>query len=178
MNLNVKSREKWLAIGAAAIVGLLALDRLVLTPMGAVWKDRSTRITHLSREVNNGQLLLQREGGMRARWAEMRRNALSPKQTEAENEVLKAVDRWVQASRISFTSIRPQWRQHDDYVTLDCRADAFGDINAVARFLYELEKDPLAIKVEEVEITARDNAGRQLSLALRFSGLVLAAHQP
>ena len=58
-------------------------------------------------------------------------------------------------------------------MTLECRADAAGSLPALTRFLYEAEKDPLALKVEAVEITARDNDGQQLSLALQVSGLLL-----
>jgi hypothetical protein len=94
---------------------------------------------------------------------------------------LKSVDNWTQDSGISFTSIKPQWKQNgDDYVTLECRADAFGDMSSLTRFLYDLEKES-AVRVEDVEISSRDNDGQQLSLGVRFTGLVLTgepAEQP
>ena len=43
----------------------------------------------------------------------------------------------------------------------------------LSRFLYNIEKDPMALKIESVEITARDKEGAQLSLGLQISGLVL-----
>ena len=58
-------------------------------------------------------------------------------------------------------------------MTLECRIDALGSMPALTRFLYEVEKDPLALKVESMDITARDNDGQQLSLALQISGLLL-----
>jgi hypothetical protein len=36
-----------------------------------------------------------------------------------------------------------------------------------------VEKDPLALKVETIEITSRDDNGQQLALALQVSGLLL-----
>jgi hypothetical protein len=175
MNLNVKSRVKLLVILAAAVIGLLAFDRLVLTPLAGAWKERSNQIAQRKKEVSAGRLLLERERPIRERWESIQRGALPPARSAAEEEVYRAVERWAQASRISITSMRPQWRQNEDYVTVDWRTDAFGDLNAVTRFLYELENDPMALRLEEVEITARDNQGRQLALALRFSGLTLAA---
>jgi hypothetical protein len=104
----------------------------------------------------------------------MRTNTLPASVSAAENEVLKGFERWSQESRISISSIKPQWKQGgDDFMTLECRADAFGNIQALTRFLYELEKDPLALKVEAVEITTRDNDGQQLTLGLQVSGLQL-----
>jgi hypothetical protein len=109
----------------------------------------------------------------------MRTNTLPVEISVAENEVLKAFERWSQDSRISITSIRPQWKRNaDDYVTLECRADAHGDIRSLTRFLYDLEQDPLALKVDLVEITSNDNNGQQLSLGVQVSGLILHPEEP
>jgi hypothetical protein len=118
--------------------------------------------------------MLQREDRIHERWDSMRTNTLPDNVSEAENEVLRAFERWSEDSRLSVSSIKPQWkRAGDDYMTLECRADAFGSIQALSQFLYNVEKDPLALKVEAVEITSRDDTGRQLSLALQVSGLLL-----
>ena len=58
-------------------------------------------------------------------------------------------------------------------MTLECRIDAVGSMSTLTRFLYEVEKDPLALKVDSMDITARDNDGQQLALALQISGLLL-----
>jgi len=93
--------------------------------------------------------------------------------------MLKAFDRWSQASSVSVSSLKPQWRQTDeDYTLLECRADASGNMETLSRFLYEVEKDPLALKVEALEITSHDNDGQQLSLGLQVSGLLLTPAQP
>ena len=63
-------------------------------------------------------------------------------------------------------------------MTLECRADASGSLSALTRFLYEIEKDPLALRIDSLEITARDNTGQQLSLNLQVSGLLLTTTSP
>ena len=58
---------------------------------------------------------------------------------------------------------KPQWRRDsDDYMTFECRIDAVGSMSTLTRFLYEVEKDPLALKVDSMDITARDNESRSL----------------
>src|SRR5205814_3434262 len=119
-------------------------------------------------------LLLERERSIRSRWENMRTNTLPGDTSAAESLVLKAFDHWSQESRISITSIKPQWKHNaDEYMTLECRVDAFGNLPTLTRFLYDVEKDPLALRVDAVEITTRDNDGQQLSLALQVSGLLL-----
>jgi hypothetical protein len=73
-------------------------------------------------------------------------------------------------------SIKPQWKRgsSDDYSTLECRVDAAGTLQTLTRFLYEIEKSPLALKVESVEVTTRDNNGEQIALGILVSGLRLA----
>ena len=177
--MQIKNRQRLLAIGAATGLALLIADKVVITPLIAGWKERSARIVELRKSVEKGTLLIGRDNQIRERWESMRTNTLPDDVSLAENEVLKAFERWSQDSRISVSSIKPQWkRAGDDFMTLECRADAFGSMQAVARFLYNVEKDPLALKVESVEITSRDNDGQQLSLALQVSGLLLNPPEP
>jgi hypothetical protein len=174
VKINIENRQKLLVIIAGAALALLALDRLILTPLGHVWSARSQRIAELQKNLAQGKQLLDREGTIRGRWSNMASNTLPTNLSMAESKVLKSVDHWTQDSGISFTSIKPQWKQNeDDFVTLECRADAFGDMSSVVRFLYDLEREPMGLRVEDVEISSRDNEGQQLALGVRFTGLVL-----
>jgi len=172
--MNMTNRQQLLGLIAIAVVSLLVGDRLLFTPLAKAWKERAERIVELKKSVAQGAMLLDREKSIRARWDTMRANALPGEASLAEDHLLSAFDRWSQDSRIGVTSVRPQWkRSADDYATLECRVDASGSLPALTRFLYDLEKDPLGIKVEIVEITARDTRGEQLTLGLQVSGLML-----
>jgi hypothetical protein len=177
--VKIKNRQQLLGIAAVIGVAILVSDKLIITPLINGWKARSERIAELKKSVNQGNLLLLREQAIRNRWDSMRTNTLPDNISAAENEVLQAFERWSQDSRISISSIKPQWkRAGEDYMTLECRADAFGNMQTLTRFLYDVEKDPLALKVDSVEITSRDNDGQQLSLALQVSGLLLNPEAP
>lgn len=172
--MQIKNRQQLLAVVAVAGVALLVADRLVLTPLRDAWKSRAARIVELRQAVTHGVQLRDHEKTIRDRWNGMHTNTLPENVSAAENQVLRAFDRWSQESRISIASIKPQWKQaDDDYMTYECRADAFGSLQAITRFLYEIEKDPMALKIESVEINARDNNGQQLTLGLQVSGLRL-----
>ena len=68
----------------------------------------------------------------------------------------------------------PQWKSEStNYMTLNCRVEASGDLGTLSRFIYDVEKDPLGLKLESVEFSTRDNNGQQLTLNLQISGLVL-----
>ncbi len=172
--MQIKNRQQLLAILAISGLGLLVGDWLVLTPLTHFWQARSKQVAELRQEIMQGTSLLQRERPIRRRWEEMRTNTLTNNPSLAEQQMLKAVDTWSQQSRVSVTSITPQWKHDaDDYMTLECRVDATGDMATLAQFLYAVEKGPMALKVVSAELSSHDTIGQQLSLALEVSGLVL-----
>jgi len=73
--MDSKRRETLLIIAAVACVALLAGDRLVLTPLGRVWKTRSVRIADLKTSVEKGEILLDRLDDLEKRWGKHARRA-------------------------------------------------------------------------------------------------------
>lgn len=176
--MNINNRQQLLAVAAITAIVLLLGDRLIVTPLTKSWKERSQKIVSLKKSIAQGELLLDRDARIRETWATMRTNTLPANLSAAENEVLKGFNRWAEESHISISAIKPQWRRNaEDYMLLECRADTFGTMEALSRFLYEIEKDPLALRVESLEITTRDNNGQQLAMAVQLSGLLLQAEE-
>jgi Tfp pilus assembly protein PilO len=173
--MKIEDRQRFLVVLTLAVLGLLIADRLVFRPLTKSWKDRSERIADLRKQVTDGSLLLQRENSLRARWSQMSTNTLPTNPSLAEQQLLKAVDTWAQESHASVTGITPQWKNDEDdhYQTLECQVDTAGDLETLSRFLYDLEKNPMALKLESVELTSHDNTGQELVMGLRISGLVL-----
>jgi hypothetical protein len=174
MNFDPKNRQHLLIFVAAAVVGLFLGDRLVLTPLLNSWKARSVRLAEMKKKVNDGEMLLKRGDALASRWAEWQTNSLPPLASEADSRMSAAFDRWTQASGVSMTSYRPTWkRPGDDYMTLECRADISGRLQDITRFIYELEHDPLGVKIDSATLATRDSDGAQITLALQVSGLQL-----
>jgi hypothetical protein len=174
VKIDLKNRQQLLGFVAAAAITLFAADKLVLTPLTKTWKARAEQITKLRAQVSEAQGLIRRESTLRERWAEMRRNTLPDNASRAEQQVLKAFDTWARQSQAGLLSISPQWKHDtDEYMTLECRVEAAGTLSTVSRFLYELEKDPMALRLQGVELSSRDNDGQQIALGLQVSGLVL-----
>ncbi len=174
MNFDPKNRQHLLMAVTVAVVALFLGEKIIFTPMWNSWKTRSARITELKTKVHHGEVLLNRSDSLTSRWAEFQTNALPADAATAESRVLRAFDRWSQASGVSVSSIRPQWkRAGDDYLTLECRADISGNMPDVTRFLFEVGHDPLGVKVDSADLATRDTDGAQITLGLQVSGLQL-----
>jgi len=172
--MQIKNRQQLLMIVAGVAFGLLLGDALVFSPLVKLWRTRSTRIEDLQKKVKDGDALLRRDAAIQTRWSQMRANTLTNNPSLAEQQVFAAFDDWSRKARISVNSITPQWkRDSENYTTLECRVDASGSVGTLRSFLFHLENDPMALKVESVEITSRDKDGQQLSLGLQISGLAL-----
>jgi len=177
--VQINNRQQLLTILAVAALVLFAGDSLLLKPMVAAWKARAAQVTSLRKDIEQGKSLLEREQTIRSRWEALRRSTLPSNRSTAEQTVFKAVDRWAQDSRVSITAITPQWKRgdDDDFTLLQCRVDASGNLGSLSRLIYNIEADPMALKLESVELGARDKDGQQLPLALQVSGLVLNAQE-
>ena len=172
--MKIKNRQQMLTMGAIALVALFAADKLILTPLGHAWTNRAKRIQKLKMDVAAGELLIKREDALTSRWAEIQKGTLPKNTSAAEQKLIKALDQWAKDSNLQVNSIVPQWkREGDDYTTLQCRIEGTGDLKSVSHFLYDMEKEPMALRLENVEISAHDTEGQLLTLGLVVSGLVL-----
>ncbi len=175
MNQTPPNRQRLLLILAGVGLLLLVGDSLLLTPLTKAWQSRGTEIARLQKNVTEGRSVIDRATRTQSLWAEMQAQALPKDPAKAEQDLITAFDRWGRAAGIELGSIKPQWKRGATprYSQLECRVDATGSLATLSRFLYEVEKSPLALRVDTVELTSRDDQGQRLTLGLLVSGLRL-----
>ena len=172
--MKIENRQKLLLILTIAVVALYVGDLLVFEPLGKWWKSRSDNIVTLRNQVKEGKFMLLREPSIRRQWGEMSAKTLPNNTSLAEQQVLKSFDNWSQESGATVTGITPQWKiDSTNYMTLNCRVEASGDLGTLSRFVYDIEQNTMAMKLDSVEFSTHDNAGQQLTLGLQLSGLAL-----
>jgi Tfp pilus assembly protein PilO len=172
--MQIRNRQQLLVIVAITGGILYGADQWLIQPLIKTWKARSTHITELRAQVQQGKSLVEREPTLRSRWQQLRHDALPANTSSAEQQFFKTIDKWAGDSGVAVAAITPQWKHDaDDYMSYQCRVEAAGNIQSLTRFLYEIEKDPMALRLESMELAARDKEGKQLSLGLQLSGLVL-----
>jgi len=172
--MKINNRQQLLIIAAVVVVALFAGDRIILSPLSNLWSARSKEIKKLQTDVTNAKSLARQEQRLRSRWDEMRRNTLPDSQL-AQQQVLQAFDRWARETGVTVTSVNPQRHEGDDYSTLQCRVEGSGSLAKVTQFLYAMEKDPMALRFENIELSTHDNEGQVIAIGLQVSGLILPA---
>ncbi|HEV7928156.1 MAG TPA: hypothetical protein VGR14_22580 [Verrucomicrobiae bacterium] len=177
--METKNREKLLLLATGATVALWLLNLLVISPLTDSWHGRSDEIDKLKKEIADGAGIIRRETTIRNRWDFMRANALNSNPTMAERQLFTSFDRWAKTGGVAQGSFRPQFDDSDtNFMTVECRSDVSGSPNNVRDFLRAMSKDPLANKLDSFVLTTKDDNGRQLTLDLNMSGLVLTDSVP
>jgi Tfp pilus assembly protein PilO len=172
--MKIENRQRFLVVLTLGAAALLIGVNFIYEPLSNLWSARSAQIKELRAKVHDGKLLLQREAGIRSRWSDMSANALPANTSLAEQQVFKAFDNWSRDTGAEISSIMPQWKDDStNYMTLNCRVEASGNLGTLSQFLYNVEKGPAALKLDSVELGAHDNTGQQLTLGLQISGLAL-----
>lgn len=172
--MEFNQREKRLVLFVAICVGAFVADWFVVTPLFGLWSERSGRIAELKESIAKGELLVDREEIINSRWADMRARSLPDNESDSESRVLGSISRWTAASGLDLSSVKPRWpRPADTHKTLQVKAVGEGNLDSIVRFLYSIEQDPAALRVDKVEITARDESGSRLLLEVDLIGLIL-----
>ncbi len=172
--MKIKNRQEFLVVLTIAAFALLVGVNFILEPLGGWWSSRQAQVKDLRTKVADGNHLLKREAGIRGRWADMTANALPANTSLAEQKLLTAVDGWSRSSGAEVTSLMPQWKKDStNYLTLTCRVETSGNLGTLSQFLYDLERGPLALRLDSLELTARDKEGQQMTLSTEINGLAL-----
>jgi len=176
--MKTSSRQQLLIVATIVVVALFASDRLIYTPLKHLWQARAKEVKDLRGQIRRGSATIKNEQAINGKWDQMRTNTLPNNQSAALEKISKAFHDWAQESGASLNGVTPQWKSDsDEYKTVVCRVDASGTLWMLSRFIYDIEKDPMGLKLESVDLSSRDNTGQQLTLALQVSGLVLTSQE-
>jgi hypothetical protein len=180
VEIKLENRQKLLLIVAVVVLALFLGNSVVYEPLKQSWLDRAKHIADLKQNVAVDKSLLRRKTEILARWDHMQTNVLPANPSQAGSAILKAKDRWVGNSGVSLDGFSPQLKQDtadqdstNIVTTWECRTDASGNMRSLLSFLWAVESDPMGVQLEDIEISAKDNAGEELTLGLTLSALVL-----
>lgn len=161
-------------LAALVCIIFLTADRLILTPMGRIWKKHSEQISLLKKSVEKGDILLDRKKDIEERWQKMKDTGLPDDPSAAENRILTSVHEWGVQSGLTLNSLKPRWVESGgEEKKLEFRLSGTGNLETVSCFLFELERDSLPLSLEDFSISVRDKQSRSLDFSARFSSLIL-----
>jgi Tfp pilus assembly protein PilO len=175
----ISSRERLILVVTAIVLALLVLDRYVVTPLDDYRASLDAQKQRLLGEMERAQALLERKHQLTPKWKEMTAGGLKRDPSEAESQILHAVQDWSKEAGLKLTSMKPE--RLPDKKTLQeisFQAAGIGSMNAVARFLWRLETAKVPVRVKDLQLGSRKEGTDDLTLQLRLSTLYQPPERP
>lgn len=170
--MTLNRRERLAGLLTATLVGLLFLDRFLVTPYQARRDRLLAEQQALLAEISRGRAMISQWRAVAPSWEER----WSGEWADEGGATLNALREWAEGSRLTLTLLRPegrtageQWEENVFQVV------AAGSMRNVARFLWRVESADLPLKIKDLQLTARREGEDDLSLQVRVGTLAPVA---
>jgi len=172
-------RERYIAIAMLAVLVVLLLDRLALTPLQNRSEAMAAERQRVQAGIDSGRVLLERRRQLSSESQRLLDAGLDRLPAEAESKVLHAVRNWSQEAGFALSSLRPERvAKKGGLQEITFQASGTGSMNAVAEFLWRLEGSSLPVRVAELQLGTRKEGTDDLTLQLRISALCRLPDDP
>ena len=173
----LSKRERIMAIMAVAVVGLLVLNKFLIGPVTGKLQEIETQKNRLLVELDEAQNLFRKRRVLEKEWKNVLSEGLR-NEVEAESKVGRALDEWSKEARLMLSSVKPERVASDKGLKeMTFVVVGTGTLDAVARFLWQIETAPLPIKVRDMQLGSSNESGQSMSVQLRLSALCLGEDQ-
>lgn len=164
------SRERNLTLATGVIVGLLALDRLLLSPGLARWDEQTKGLAEAEETLRKHEETLTREEDLRKRWSAMAARLARVNAENVGTDFLNALRGFAKDSGIEFSDIHPNRTvSRGDFDEYTFETSTKCATRGLAQFLYRIDGSPEFIAIPQFNATAGNEGPSGLSVALRLS---------
>jgi hypothetical protein len=169
----VSKRERYVAIAAGAVIGLLALDRIIITPLFDQREDLATRIEKEQKVAHDDEQSLSTQKRLGGEWTGII-SSLKPDASTAESQILNNVRNWAEDSGVAVGSMRPErsGEKEKDFVKITFRATGTGSMAQVSRFLWRIETATIPVRITDLSISGKEGSD-ELSVSLGIGTIYL-----
>ena len=171
----LSQREKYIGIGAIAVVVLLGLDRYALTPLMTARQEVNAKVREATAEHERADRLFKTAKRLGPRWNQMVAGGLQSDVSEAESQALHSLRDWASEARVNLSSLKPERVDKlKKYHSINFRATGTGTMDSISKLLYRIQTSRVPMRVTDLQITSRREGTDDLSLQLGVSTIFLA----
>ena len=157
--MTLKAREKILLYVTIGVISLFVMERVFFYQFRKKLKNLYQQIKVSEANLRTGLEVQKRKETILAEYQKYQTYLTTPNVSDGDRvaSFLKEVERIAQESGVSIINLNPKNEplQLVDYkqYTVDLRIE--GDVEAVVDFLYQIQKSPLLIQLENLSISAK-----------------------
>lgn len=172
--MTFSKREKIMAVLAGSALVLLGLNFYLLEPLLQRRERAEAAIARAQRNLSEAAGTFDNDLRARRRWNEMTGQTLRTDGPSAESQLLNHARQWAQEAGLTLTSLKPERNERElEFQRITIRATALGNMQSVARFLYEVQTSSIPVRISDVQIVSRREGSDELSMQVGLSTIYL-----
>lgn len=172
----VSKRERYVVIAAIAVVGLLLLDRVLVTPLLARMNDLRASVEKAEDKQRENQGTVQNGQNAGRRWREMSAGALKVDAAATESQAVNSIGDWAQQSGMNLASVNPegQPQREKEFMRVTFRASGTGTMRQIGEFLFRIQSASIPVRVTDMVVNSKKEGMDELTIQLGISTVYLA----
>lgn len=175
-NVKLSAKEKMGVIAASAVVTLLVMDRLIISPIAARFRSINQNIKASEkklvvdiRNINNKDAISAQYGKYKNY---VKRTAASDEEEIAA--ILAEIEGLARRSDVTLVDIKPQTpKQTDYYKEYIIDVDAEGDMEHVIMFMHNLNGSSQLLRMPKVRLTLRERESQVVKASISISRILI-----
>jgi hypothetical protein len=169
--MAMSSRERYISVAVLVAASAFAIDRLFLTPYLERRKALTEEIANRDRSLGEAQQVLGRERQLRLIIRGMG-GSLRADASAVEGQLLHLLHEWEQQAGVGGASFqRVHALEAHGFTHLKFNISATGSMPAIAMLVYRVETAPIPLRVDDLHVAPKRDAGDELQVQLVISTL-------
>lgn len=175
----ISSRERRIAWIAGVAIGAFALDSLIVSPLLDRQASAQSRVDNATLQLAKADGIFQNKLKAQKVWNEMAGESVQASPPQAESQLLSAARDWAQSSGLSLTSLKQERMEREQgFGKMTVRASATGDMQALGRFLYEIQSADIPVRVVDITVNSRREGTDDLTVQIGLATIYQAPAEP
>ena len=171
----LSNRERTVGVLTVAVLGILALDRVVLNPLMAKRNEIDAKTRTVREDLDRVYELSGRRREMGQTWREMVAGGLKTDASEAESQVLQALEGWGREARLNVTMLKQESTEKlKPYQVINFRVSGSGTMESVSRFIFKVQQSKMPLRISDMTVTSKkEGTSDELTVTLGVSTIFL-----
>ena len=170
----MSKRERYIGIATIAVVGILALDRLVVTPLIDRKSDLDSKLSSARDDMDAATRLMSTSRRLARDWRDMTGSTpgtggpkLKVTESDAESQILNSIGEWAQSSGFNVqTTKRERTEKEKEFVKLTYRVTATATMRQVGEFLWRMQTATVPVRITDISMNSRKDGADDLQVQL------------
>lgn len=177
--MKLSTRERYIAIGVGAVIGLYLLDSVLLSPLLNRLSAASAAVDEGKSALQSGMAVQQNRLNSQKRWVKLAGDSLKTDASTAESQLLNRVSEYAGNSQLAVASLKPERSEKEKgFMRITIRASATGTMAQVSRFLYSLRTADFPLNINDLRIVSRRDGTDDLSIDIGVSTIFIPPPEP